>query len=228
LANGAKKEYSAIFRYGNLLFEGHFTDPGKRNEGQSLLNELGIKPNNFLLYIGRLEKVKHPDHVVKTLAVLRAKGFDVKALLVGGGTMTEELTAMAADLGIPEHVVFAGNQNQDWLSRVIPLASMVLSPHTGRALSEAALANVPIVAYDIDWQAELIENEVTGLLVTYPNIEEFSNAALRFLNDKSFAGKMATALRMKAMDMLDPKKLNAHEIDEYEKLQQRYFKTKTT
>ncbi len=228
LANGAKKEYSTIFRYGNLLFEGHFTDPEKRNEGQSLLNEQGIKPNNFLLYIGRLEKVKHPDHVVQALAVLRAKGFDVKALLVGGGTMTEELTAMAAGLGIQEYVVFAGNQNQDWLSRVIPLASMVLSPHTGRALSEAALANVPIVAYDIDWQAELIENEVTGLLVTYPNIEEFSNAALRFLNDKPFAGKMATALRIKAMDMLDPKKLNAHEIDEYEKLQQRYFKTKTT
>jgi glycosyltransferase involved in cell wall biosynthesis len=226
LANGAKKECSTIFRYGNLLFEGHFTEPEKRNEGQSLLDELGIKAKNFLLYIGRLEKVKHPDDVIKALAAVRAKGFDVKALLVGGGTMTDELTAMAAELGVSEQVVFAGNQNQDWLSRVMPLAAMVLSPHTGRALSEAALANVPVVAYDIDWQAELIQNEVTGLLVTYPDVQAFSNAALRFLTDKNFADKMAIALRIKAMDMLDPAKLNAHEISEYEKLQQRFFNKK--
>lgn len=226
LANGAKTACSTIFRYGNLLFENHFTEPEKRNEAQSLLDELGIKAKNFLLYIGRLEKVKHPDDVVKALAAVRAKGFDVKALLVGGGTMMDELTAMATELGVGEHVIFAGNQNQDWLSRVIPLAAMVLSPHTGRALSEAALANVPVVAYDIDWQAELIENEVTGLLVTHPDVEGFSNAALRFLTDKTFADKMATALRIKAMDMLDPAKLNAHEISEYQKLQQRFFNKK--
>ena len=228
LANGARKECSTIFRYGNLLFEGHFTESEKRNEGQSLLDELGIKTDSFLLYIGRLEKVKYPDHVVKVLAAVRAKGFDVKALLVGGGTMTEELTAMATELGVSKQVVFAGNQNQDWLTRVIPLAAIVLSPHTGRALSEAALASVPIVAYDIDWQAELIENEATGLLVTYPDLQAFSNAALRFLTDKIFADKMAKALRSKAMEMLDPKKLNAHEISEYKLLQQRYFNRKTT
>lgn len=227
LANGARKEYSTIFRYGNLLYDGHFTEPEKRTEGQSLLEELGIKRGKYLLYIGRLEKVKQPDHVVLALAAVRKKGYNVKALLVGGGTMTKDLIEMATALGIKDHVFFAGNQNQDWLSRVIPLASVVLSPHTGRALSEAALCCVPIVAYDIDWQAELIENEVTGLLITYPNLNKFSEAVERFLKDDVFAKKMATALRAKAMDMLDPQKLNEHEIREYKALQLRYFKATT-
>ena len=152
LANGARKEFSTIFRYGNLLYKDHFTDPEKRKEGSSLLNDLNISANKFLLYIGRLEKVKHPDHVVKALAEVRKNGHDVKALLVGGGTMTDELTKLAASLGVEEYVVFAENRDQDWLCRVIPLAAVVMSPHTGRALSEAALGNVSVVAYDIDWQ----------------------------------------------------------------------------
>ncbi len=224
LANGARKEYSTIFRYGNLLYQGHFTEPAYRKEGQSLIEEKGLKPKQFLLYVGRLEKVKHPDHVIRVLAYLRKYGHDVKALLVGTGTMLNELNELADSMDIANYVVFTGNQNQDWLCRVIPLAAVVLSPHTGRALSEAALGVVPVVVYDIDWQAELIENNVTGLLVPYPDLNQFSEAAARFLNDQSFAVKLAEALRQKAIEMLDPQKLNQHEINQYNLLFSRYFK----
>jgi glycosyltransferase involved in cell wall biosynthesis len=100
----------------------------------------------------------------------------------------------------------------------------VISPSTGRALSEAALASVPVVAYDIDWQGELIKNEETGLLVPYMDLEEFSSATDRFLKDNAFAEKMAHNLREKAMEMLDPVKLNNHEISQYEALKKRFFK----
>lgn len=226
LANGARKEFSTIFRYGNLLYEGHFISPEKRKEGASLLNEINITPHQFLLYIGRLEKVKHPEHVIQVLADVRKNDHDVKALLVGHGTMLDELKEMAKDLGIQDHVVFAGNQNQEWISRIIPLAAVVLSPHTGRALSEAALGKVPVVAYDVDWQSELIENEVTGLLVKHPILKDFSQATVRFLNDKEFAKKMAEQLQKKSFDMLHPDQLNQHEINEYERLFTRIKKDK--
>ncbi len=218
LANGARKEYSTIFRYGNLLDKGHFTEPDKRKEGVSLLEALELKPYRFLLYIGRLQSVKQPDHVLLVLTDLRKNGHDVKALFVGDGTMLDELKEMAAKLTVQDHVVFAGNQNQEWLARIIPLAGVVISPHTGRALSEAALGAVPIVAYDIDWQGEIIENGVTGLLVPHPQQKEMSLAAERILNDNVFAKKMAEALRDKAIYMLDPQKLNQHEIDQYKAL----------
>ena len=224
LANGARKEFSTIFRYGNLLYAGHFTEPEKRKEGQTLLDELGISTNAFLLYIGRLEKVKHPEHILKALAAVRKNDHDVTALLVGGGTMLDELKEMAIALGIQHQVIFAGNKDQEWLSRIIPLASIVLSPHTGRALSEAALGVVPIVAYDIDWQGEIIENNETGLLVPYPDQILFNEATERLLTDTVFARKLAVALRVKAIDMLDPKKLNEHEISEYNALLKRVLK----
>ena len=224
LANGARKAYSTIFRYGNLLDEKHFIEPGKRAEGESLLKIFGLQANVFLLYIGRLEKVKHPDHVIQVLSDVKKNGHNVKALFAGTGNMLEDLKAMANTLGVQDDVVFAGNQNQEWLSRIIPLAAVVLSPHTGRALSEAALGNVAIAAYDIDWQSEIIENEVTGLLVEHPNCKKFSAATERFLSDPSFAKSMAAALRMRALDMLDPEKLNRHEMAAYDALLLRYNK----
>jgi glycosyltransferase involved in cell wall biosynthesis len=218
LANGAKKSKSTIFRYGNLLDASHFVDPVHRQEGASLLHELNITPQKFLLYIGRLEKVKHPDHVIEVLSHVRQKGYNVKALFVGDGTMHNELELLAAQKNLKEHVIFAGNQNQAWLSRIIPLSAVVISPHTGRALSEAALGNVCVAAYDIDWQGEIIINEVTGLLVTHPKIEKLCEAAERFLADETFAKKMKHSLRERAINMLEPAKLNQHEINEYDKL----------
>ncbi|MEO7266141.1 MAG: glycosyltransferase [Ferruginibacter sp.] len=222
LENGARKEYSSIFRYGNLLHEGHFVDPGLREEGESLLKKLEVQPNKFLLYIGRLEKVKHPDHVLHVLSDLRNEDYNVKAVFVGRGTMLEELQLLAEKMQLTDDVVFAGNQNQDWISRVIPLAVVVLSPHTGRALSEAALGMVPVVAYDIDWQKEIIENEITGLIVKYPDLNKFSLAVKRILDEPSFARGLAHNLRNRALNMLLPKKLNEHEILQYEKLFQRH------
>ena len=58
----------------------------------------------------------------------------------------------------------------------------------------------------------------------YMDIEGFNSATERFLQKNVFAKKMGYNLRRKAMDMLDPEKLNIHEISEYEKLKKRYYK----
>lgn len=219
LANGAREDKSTIFRYGNLLYEGHFTPPTERKNAGPLLKDLGFKESDkFLMYIGRMEKVKHPDHVIKVLSELRTKGYDLKAILVGEGVMAEELKDSASELGIENEVSIPGNQNQEWLATVIPAATVVMSPHTGRALSEAALAGSPVVAYDIDWQAEIIENKITGLLVPHGNLGEFCTATERFIKDEAFAKKMGTSLRERALEMLDPVKLDDHEKRQYDLL----------
>jgi glycosyltransferase involved in cell wall biosynthesis len=215
LNNGARVDKSGIFRYGNLLDANHFIAPNLRKEGASLLEKIEITPHKFLLYIGRLEKVKHPDHVVNALIYLRHNNIDVKCLFVGDGTMKQTLLDLAKQNNIENFVVFAGNQNQEWLSRIIPLCSAVMSPHTGRALSEVALAGVPVVAYDIDWQGELIENNVTGLLVKYAEQQLFNEATKIILTNSVLSKSLAENLRIKALNMLDPVKLNANEVSVY-------------
>lgn len=222
LANGARAEHSTIFRYGNLIDKRHVAPPETRDRSWSILSEHWSEPCRFLLHVGRLESVKCPEDVIKVLAELRKRGHDVKLLMVGDGRERAALVALSRDLGIEEHVVFCGNRDQEWLSRVIPLAAMVVSPITGRALSEAAFGAAPIVAYDLDWQGELIRTGETGELVPARAWEKMADSAERFLNDPAYARAMGEAVRQRAFEMLDPATLDQHEREQYTKLLGRF------
>jgi glycosyltransferase involved in cell wall biosynthesis len=218
LANGARKEVSTLFRYGNLIAKHHFIGPEKRQEGLSLLVQIGVEPGRFLLNIARLESVKQVDDVVRVLAEIRRRDYNLKAVLVGDGRLRESLFSLANELGVKDFIVFCGNKNQDWLSRVIPLAAVVVSPYMGRALTEAALGAVPIVAYDLDWQKELIESGVTGELIPHRDWKGMADAVEKYLNDPAYSRSMGEAVRMRALNMMAPDKLNQHERDTYNKL----------
>ena len=224
LANGATPDRSTLFRYGNLIDERHLAEPAGRPKDDDYLAQFGVTPGNFLLYVGRLEPVKQPDHVVETLAAVRRRGFDVKAILAGDGRMRSALTEQARALGVGDAIVFAGNVGQDRLAELIPLAAAVVSPHTGRALAEAALGAAPVVAYDIDWQGELIEDGVTGILVPHGAAGQMADGVNRLLSDPAHARRLGNALRQRALTMLDPSKLDEHERQEYRKLLARFEK----
>lgn len=228
VANGARPEHTTVFRYGNLIDKRHLEEPAKRDASWSNLREFWPEPRSFVLYVGRLEHVKCPDHVVRSVAEVRRRGHDVSALLVGDGQMRDGLEELARELGVAEHVVFAGNRGQGWLAQVIPLASAVLSPHTGRALAEVAFGSAPIVAYDLDWQGELIKSGQTGELVPAHEWSKMADGLDRLLRDRPRARRLGEAARALALDMLDPARLDQHERDEYEKLFRRFSRRRRT
>lgn len=218
LANGARPERSTLFRYGNLIDPRHFAEPAGRPADPQFLRDLGIEPGRFLLYIGRLEPVKQPDHVLEALRQARGRGFKVKALFAGDGSMRGALEERAKQMGLADALVIAGNLGQIRLAELIPSAAVVVSPHTGRALTEAALGAAPVVAYDIDWQSELIEDGVTGRLVPHGDVGALAGAAIDLVADPDWARVLGNALRRRTLEMLDPEALDEHERREYAKL----------
>jgi len=222
LAGGARPAHSTIFRYGNLIDKRHLAAPSERRGGRQLCDELGVAPNRFVLFIGRLILEKHPDDVVRVLAEVRKRQHDLKLLMVGDGQMQAEIAKLARELSVQDHVVFCGNKNQGWLSKMIPMAAAVLSPITGRALSEVAFGAAPIVAYDIDWQRELVETGITGELVPHRSWIEMADALERFLNEPTYARAMGEAVRERALELLDPDVLDQHERNQYLALLERF------
>lgn len=218
LANGAARERSTLFRYGNLIHPRHFVDPAGRGDAAGALADIGVSSGAFLLYVGRLEPVKHPDDVVRVLAHVRALGHDVKAVLVGDGRMGDALRDLARTFGVEASLVLAGSRDQEWLARIIPHAAVVVSPHTGRALSETALGARPIVAYDIDWQGEVIESGVTGELVPHGDVHALAERTAALLMDRSRAARLGESVRRRMAAMMDPELLNGHERAWYDRL----------
>ena len=218
IANGASPERSTLFRYGNLVDPGHFIDPADRQIDAAIPRSLGLEPGKYLIYVGRLEPVKQPDHVVTVLAAARRNGHDVKALLAGEGQLREALRNQAEALGVADALVMPGNVDQQKLAQLFAQSAVVVSPHTGRALSEAALAAAPIVAYDVDWQGELIETGRTGILVRHGNVEGMTKAVIDLLSDKKLRETLGRAVRERALGLLDPVALNEHERQAYRAL----------
>lgn len=220
-ANGAKPQRSTVFRYGNLIDQRHLTSPETRDRSWSVLADVWSEPTPFLLNIGRLEAMKCPDQAIRVFAEVRRRGHDVKLAMVGDGQLRDSLEALTRDLGVEEHVAFLGNRDQGWLARVIPMAAAVLSPCTGRALSECAFGAAPIGAYDLDWQGEIIVTGETGELAPAGDWSKLADGIAKFLDDPAYARAMGDAVRKRAFEMLDPATLDEHERNQYAQLLQR-------
>jgi glycosyltransferase involved in cell wall biosynthesis len=75
-----------------------------------------------------------------------------------------------------------------------------------------------VVAYDVDWQGELIEDGKTGALVEQGNVRKMTAAAAMMLSNPAHANALGEALRARVLKMLDPEALDEHERREYSRL----------
>ena len=205
-------------RDGNLIHPAHFQPPGQRPSAEAMIAELGLQRSPFSITISRLEYLKKPDDVLQVIAEVRKRGLLLKGIMIGDGRMADELKRLSIELGIQDGIVFAGNRSQEWIASILPHALVVIGPSMGRALTEAALACVPIVVYDSDWHSELIQTGKTGELVTYGDWSAMTDSVVKFLNDPAYAKLMGQNVRKAAMEMMDPVKLNEHERSEYDKI----------
>lgn len=204
--SGAPRKSSVVVRYGSLLDARHFIPPADRTRRDLLESHFpsATEDTKIVMYVGRLESVKRPLDVLRVVQYLVQSGLDVVCLLVGDGAMKDEMHGFVSESALSERVVIAGSLPQEELVALLPAADLVVSPHTGRALAEAALAAAPIVAYDIDWQSELIQDGISGYLVPYLDISALSARAEEILSCTDLAQRFGLCARATAMDLLDP------------------------
>ena len=215
---GLHENKTALVRIGNHINKSHFIAPSKRESGIADLELLGISDHKVLMCISRLETLKYPDHLIRSLACLKNKDLNIKALFVGEGASKDSLIALAEELEVSNNIVFCNNRDQDWLLRVLPCVDVVVSILTGRALVETALAGSPIVAYDIDWQSEVIETGITGELVPSLDYSIMADAIQKILKDEKYALMIGSNVRERMFKMMNPEAINQMQIDIYEKL----------
>ena len=121
---------------------------------------------------------------------------DVEFLLAGDGPLRQELEREAQSLGLGNSVVFLGDR------RDIPavLASMDVAVLTSDSESlsnvilEAMAARLPVVAYSVGGNAELV-SEQRGVLVAAGKEDEFADAVQGILAQPVLREQMGTAAR---------------------------------
>jgi glycosyltransferase involved in cell wall biosynthesis len=211
--NGARADRTVVVPYGNLLASAHFADPASR----PTLAELPTgRP--LLICVSRLEPVKHTADVLDVLIAVRAVHPDATALIVGDGSLREAHLAAAHERGLDDALVLPGNRDQDWLASALAAADVVVAPMMGRALAEAALSATPIVAYDVDWHAELLTDGSTGRLVPFRDQSAMAVAVLDLLADPDGARAIGRRGRAHALATMAPEVVAAAEAQGWELL----------
>ncbi len=157
---------------------------------RALAERLGLNGGPVLGFIGSFYRYEGLRFLLGAVPALRERVPEARLLLVGGGEEDAALRAAAAPLG--DAVIFAGQvpfaEVRDFYSvtdvfvcprRRMRLTELVTPLKPLEAMSMAR----PVVASDVGGLAELIEHDVTGLLVPAESREGLVDALARLARD---------------------------------------------
>jgi glycosyltransferase involved in cell wall biosynthesis len=149
--------------------------------------------------IGRLDKGKRQDTVVRALARVRQAGHDLHLAIVGAKTRGEEtgyaesVYRLVDDLGLSPYVHFLPHQSEPQHAYAA-LDVFVLASEGetyGMVVIEALASGLPVIASASGGPVEQISPGQNGLLFTPLDDEALAAGLLRYLTDPEFARRMA-------------------------------------
>ncbi|MCL4295420.1 MAG: glycosyltransferase family 4 protein [Anaerolineae bacterium] len=173
--------------------------------GKALRHELGI-PAHYMLIgsTGRLAPSKEYDTLIQAMVSLKSliPNVPFMLLLAGDGPDLQKLKGLIHDLGLGEQVRLLGFRGD--IPAFLGALDIFVSPSRWEGLSisllEAMAAGRPIVTTSILPNAELIEPEVTGLLVPIKSPESIARAIARFVQEPELAQRCASTARQRVLE----------------------------
>lgn len=170
----------------------------------------------MILCIGTLHEVKGQAYLVDACRKLQDKGINFICHFVGDGPDMKALMTLADQAGLSEKVVFHGRQTRDEIARLLQDADVLATPSVptrdGRregipvVLMEAMGSGVPVVASNLSGIPELVEDNVTGLLVQPRDATSLANALERYVTDQALRRRLGQAGRERVVGDFDLKK----------------------
>jgi glycosyltransferase involved in cell wall biosynthesis len=162
--------------------------------------------DTVLVKVGRLAPEKNHAWLIRTLAEMLRSGAletsSMRLVVIGEGPQSENLKALAVELGIGDIVIFAGGMRD--ITSTLAIADVgVLVSNSIETFSHAALelmcSGLPMVMTDIGGASEIIVDGETGFLIPVgdtPRLQE----ALQSLHDPELRQKMGTAARARVLE----------------------------
>ena len=153
-----------------------------------------------IISVASLEPVKGHRFLVDACRMLEDRGLDFRCDLVGDGPLRARIAAQIAGRGLGDRVRLLGAQPRPAVARLLAEAHVaVLASHPtpdGKregipvALMEAMSAGLPVVATAISGVPELVEPDVSGLLVPSGNPRALANALQRLAHDAALRERL--------------------------------------
>jgi len=168
--------------------------------------ELGLGPEPTLLFVGRIQRLKGIDVLLRAAATLRNDLPGLRVLVVGGSHDTsgdqpaeetrelERLRAIVEELGLSDSVRFVGGVEQSRLALYYRAADLTVMPSTyesfGLVAVESMACGTPVVASRVGGLATIVRDGENGALVPWRDPRLFAERIGPILTNASLADRL--------------------------------------
>jgi phosphatidylinositol alpha-1,6-mannosyltransferase len=172
---------------------------------------LGIGPGPLLLSVGRLALHKGFETVIRALPILEETWPGIAYLIVGEGEGKDRLAGLAEQLGVRDRVTFLGLVDERVLRDAYAAADLFTQPNGeyrgvsegyGIVYLEAGAAGLAVIGGRSGGVVEAVVQDVTGLLVSPWDVDDFVAAVSRLLRNPELRKQMGEAGRQHAQERI--------------------------
>ncbi|WP_440903468.1 glycosyltransferase family 4 protein [Catenovulum sp. SX2] len=167
--------------------------------------------------VARLDPIKNQQMMIEAFSLLVANYPSTYLLIVGDGEERERLHKLVTKLNIESNVIFTGYiakpVNFIALMDVFLLSS--LSEGTSMTLLEAMSLGKPCVVTDAGGNSEVIQHNLSGLVVENNNLGQFSQAIEKLLSDGNLRKSLQSSALIEFNKRFDASVMNKHYLNLY-------------
>ncbi|MBF2066416.1 MAG: glycosyltransferase [Calothrix sp. C42_A2020_038] len=163
----------------------------------------------IVFYVGRFDKRKGIETLVRAAAKSKFCSSPNFYLIIAGGSRPgmsdgierERIESIVNELGLQDKTIFPGRLDEDMLSVYYAAADVCVVPSHyepfGLVAIESMACRTPVVASNVGGLQFTVVPEVTGLLATPLQEEEFASCIDRILTDSTLRDQMGQAGRQR-------------------------------
>lgn len=147
--------------------------------------ELNINPNNLnVVCVSNLRIKKGHEFLLEAFEKTYKTNNNINLLIVGDGDRKKSLIEQVRDYDSRDNIYFLGNRND--VREILKISDIFVLPTLGEGMSNAILealaSSLPVITTNIPVNAEIITDNVDGLLVSPKQSKELADK-IKFLID---------------------------------------------
>lgn len=181
---------------------------------QDLRASIGLQSGQrLILSVGRLQRRKGFDQVIRALPALLALGIDAHHAIVGKGEDWDYLDQLAADLGVRDRLHLLGHVEPEDLPRWYNACDVFAMPNRdidgdtegfGIVYLEANACAKPAVAGQSGGTGSAVEHNLNGWQVDGTRVESVEGGLARLLQDDGLAQRLGRTGRERVLARFTP------------------------
>ncbi len=157
--------------------------------------ELGFEADAIVIGMaGKLDRGKGVFELVHAVSRIAHKYPKLKLLFIGDGSDRSSLEEETRRLTLHDRVIFAGVRID--IEQMYAAMDVFVLPSTcqeafGMVLIEAMAMGKPVIGTNVGGIPEIVENGISGALITPGDVSSLAEAISRYIDDSLFAKRMA-------------------------------------